>query len=1416
METNAWKKNITKASLSRIPVLRLFTLLIVSLLFSSDVFSNIYDKVSIGHLNDASTKDSTVPGYYQPVNFDLIKGWDFEGLRGQSFDTKVYLDGMDLHHQHIPNLYPTVQNTKDNSEIQGSLNGLAVPLRAIRYQSSNRETRRRYSRAELRAYIDENLAPASRMGKKVSGRYYYSRIGEEYVYQIRMKPTKRWDKDIGTPSGRGQDLYCSVIDLKQDHTGTPKRSRDASFRIRMHGDYANIVVNGDNADGANYKENDSHFTLREKVYLPEFYDGDWHTFTVRVKWHPSRGHTYVYFDDRLIWSRTNFTNCYRDDQHSDLGPYFKFGVYDAGFVANMNSGSNEKEALIDYAALGFYNPNGKGYEKYSQNLIAGKNTVPTVKLIQPSDATYLAGDDITLVAEVSDSDGKITKASFWVDGRQMNEQSLSVEQGYVTYTWPSVSAGVYQVQARVQDDQGGIATSLVASYEVGEGGDPSSSPEAPETPTPPTTEVSEPGLYYSYYVGEWSTLPNFDQLTPASQGILPNFTFDPAIGKFYTMGFVYEGYLLIEQAGEYTFHVNANDGSNFYLDGKEIINNDGRRDEAQEKSGKVQLTAGYHPIRLTFFERWGPQVLEVRYQGPGVALQLIPDNKLFLNAPEDEIGTSAPIITPNILPAVSVGDDIAVTLPQTEVSLQANASDEDGTIVSYQWSAVSTNSATIASSTSAQTTVTDLKEGMYYFAVVVEDDDESIATDTVKVTVKPAPNVAPLVNAGDDIAVTLPQTEVSLQANASDEDGTIVSYQWSAVSTNSATIVNVASAQTLVTDLKEGTHRFMVTVTDNHSATSNDTVEVTVKAAPIVENKEPRLNYAYYEGQWNTLPDFSQLSAVEEGTVSNFNLSERKQDELFGFTFTGYINIQTTGTYQFYTSSDDGSALYIDGRKIVDNDGLHAKRERSGSVRLTEGKHPIRVDFFEHQGREVLEVKYAGPGISKTLIPNELLSLEGDPVSESPEPPVAKAGEPGLYYSYYVGEWLALPNFDQLTPASQGILPNFTFDPAIGKLYTMGFVYEGYLLIEQAGEYTFHVNANDGSNFYLDGKEIINNDGRKAEAQEKSGKVQLTAGYHPIRLTFFERWGPQVLEVSYQGPGVALQLIPDNKLFLNAPEVEPVKKVEEIYVNFHREGRDVADNWNNMHRSTDPLLLENIDGTSSAITLALATSWDGANHKGFTAGNDNGKYPDAVTRSYFWTQGQEVITLNGVSPDKFYSFTFFASSMFGGNRNTIYRIGNQEVTLNASYNEEKTVTIDNVRPTTDGKIQIEISRAVGSTYGFIGALVIKSTAAGVPVARQESTPKKQASLAPNIEETQLLFDQATISIYPNPSIGIIHIKTAQSGAYWISDIQGNIFKEGALVEQESQSLNLTNLPKGVYLVRTQTSNQWNTQKIIIQ
>ena len=130
----------------------------------------------------------------------------------------------------------------------------------------------------------------------------------------------------------------------------------------------------------------------------------------------------------------------------------------------------------------------------------------------------------------------------------------------------------------------------------------------------------------------------------------------------------------------------------------------------------------------------------------------------------------------------------------------------------------------------------------------------------------------------------------------------------------------------------------------------------------------PGIKYSYYEGSWNSLPDFSLLTPVSSGITSEIGISEALNGNYFGFTFQGYINVPSDGVYTFFTTSDDGSSLWIDGNQVVDNDGLHASEEESGDICLEAGYHSISVNFFEKTGGNVLSVSYAGPGISKTTL----------------------------------------------------------------------------------------------------------------------------------------------------------------------------------------------------------------------------------------------------------------------------------------------------------------------------------------------------------------------------------------------------------------------------------------------------------------
>ena len=77
------------------------------------------------------------------------------------------------------------------------------------------------------------------------------------------------------------------------------------------------------------------------------------------------------------------------------------------------------------------------------------------------------------------------------------------------------------------------------------------------------------------------------------------------------------------------------------------------------------------------------------------------------------------------------------------------------------------------------------------------------------------------------------------------------------------------------------------------------------------------------------------------------------------------------GTWKFFTESDDGSRLWIDGELVVDNDGVHGNREVAGEVELKAGEQPIEVAMFERGGGASLTVRWEGPDLEKQVVPAE-------------------------------------------------------------------------------------------------------------------------------------------------------------------------------------------------------------------------------------------------------------------------------------------------------------------------------------------------------------------------------------------------------------------------------------------------------------
>jgi hypothetical protein len=159
---------------------------------------------------------------------------------------------------------------------------------------------------------------------------------------------------------------------------------------------------------------------------------------------------------------------------------------------------------------------------------------------------------------------------------------------------------------------------------------------------------------------------------------------------------------------------------------------------------------------------------------------------------------------------------------------------------------------------------------------------------------------------------------------------------------------------------------------------SNTAVLPGALAATSVSGLTAGLNYASYQGVWSNLPDFSTLTPVRTGTVATFDLSIGSTSN-WGAVYSGYLNVPASGTYTFSTTSAGGSALYLDGVQVVNNDGLHSVITVSGAVRLQAGTHVLKVAYFQQGGAQTLTVSWAGPNLNTTAIPASALFRVGTP-----------------------------------------------------------------------------------------------------------------------------------------------------------------------------------------------------------------------------------------------------------------------------------------------------------------------------------------------------------------------------------------------------------------------------------------------------
>jgi hypothetical protein len=132
--------------------------------------------------------------------------------------------------------------------------------------------------------------------------------------------------------------------------------------------------------------------------------------------------------------------------------------------------------------------------------------------------------------------------------------------------------------------------------------------------------------------------------------------------------------------------------------------------------------------------------------------------------------------------------------------------------------------------------------------------------------------------------------------------------------------------------------------------------------------------------------------------------------------------------------------------------------------------------------------------------------------------------------------------FQNIKPDFQGQVSNLNFPPTdkafAGSPFSSEFLaqFSGNVFVPITGTWTFFLSSDDGSRLYVDGSQVVDNDGFHG-MKEVSGSVVLSRGMHSIDVSFFQGGGGAGLTLEWSGPSTAKQIIPKEFFLFNSKDV---------------------------------------------------------------------------------------------------------------------------------------------------------------------------------------------------------------------------------------------------------------------------------------
>ncbi|MEM9051146.1 MAG: PA14 domain-containing protein [Bacteroidota bacterium] len=416
------------------------------------------------------------------------------------------------------------------------------------------------------------------------------------------------------------------------------------------------------------------------------------------------------------------------------------------------------------------------------------------------------------------------------------------------------------------------------------------------------------------------------------------------------------GNIQISTNETYTFYTTSDDGSKLFINGAEVVDNDGLHAPATQ-SGTIALTAGIYTIEVLFFENGGGSSLTVEYQSSSIARTDIPFSVLFGITDFDGDGFI------NSLDLDSDNDGIPDNV-EAQTTAGYNAPNAD--IVPTYISNNGVNSAYTGGLTPVNTDGADEED-------YLDSDSENDGVGDIQENGDPDITASGVDSDGDGLDDNFEGGDVNDGFDVNDEIDNPVSDLPD--ENGDAGAGGDVDYRDIVDTDRDGLTDDVDLDDDNDGILDSD------------ETGTPNsIFYEFYDAapSGNTVDNIPTSGAIATGVISDFDVDALyaaitpSDGNTFAIRYSGTISISAADTYTFYTTSDDGSRLSINGATVVDNDGLHGAVTQSGTIDLSIGSYPIEVLFFENTGGEVLSVQYSSPSITQTNLPFSILSTPTD------------------------------------------------------------------------------------------------------------------------------------------------------------------------------------------------------------------------------------------------------------------------------------------------------------------------------------------------------------------------------------------------------------------------------------------------------